>query len=67
MHVRTTLMYYDVVRYTSYMSRIASIKNAAFNENKEIRDEIAYIGTISIMRMTILVVWTSVPKDYQRR
>ena len=36
------------------MSRTASIKNAACRENREIRDAIAYRGTMSMIRMTML-------------
>lgn len=40
---------------TSYMSRITSITNAASKENNAIREAIAYIGTINMIRMTILL------------
>jgi len=33
---------------------MASITNAASSENNEMRDEIPYIGTMSIIRITIL-------------
>lgn len=36
------------------MSRIASITNAASSENRAIREEIAYMGTMSMIRITIL-------------
>lgn len=31
------------------------MKKAAFNENREMKEDIAYMGTINIMRMTILI------------
>lgn len=37
------------------MSRIASITKAASNEKRDIREEMAYIGTINMMRITILM------------
>ena len=36
------------------MSRIASMKNAASREKREMRDDIAYSGTMIIIRITIL-------------
>jgi len=39
---------------TSYTSRTTSMTKAASSENREMRDEIAYIGTMIIIRTTIL-------------
>lgn len=36
------------------MSRTASIKNAASRENKDMKDAIAYSGTMSMIRITCL-------------
>lgn len=42
------------------MSLIASITNAVPNENKDISDDIAYNGTIIMIRTTILINHESV-------
>jgi hypothetical protein len=42
-------------RRTSYISLMASITKAASRENNEMNEAIAYIGTITMIRTTILL------------
>jgi hypothetical protein len=41
------------------MSLTASIKNAASRERSEMQDAMAYKGTMTIIRITILVIYMS--------
>jgi len=47
---------------TSYISRITSMTNAASRENSAMREAMAYMGTINMIRMTILLPGWSVSR-----